>query len=159
MLDQRLQGLPYHAPGRGGVTAADLASSDPYSEALVFALWTNNPRHVISYIEDAARAARGVSDSDNPSLWKPGAFSDALLRLCRGARFGNWRARAALIEARAQALQGPDVAPLTPFERQYQTVLAARQSKRALEAAGQHGVKQKGHLARKPGEQEKRPPN
>ena len=150
MLDQRLTDLPYHAPGRAGVTVADLASNDPYSEALVFALWTNNPRHAVSYVEQAARAARGVSDGDDPSLWKPGAFGDALLRLCQGSRFGNWRARAALIEARAASVRGADVSALTPFERHYQTVLAARKAKRIMEAAGQHGITEKGRLAKKP---------
>ena len=161
VLKKRLAGLDYHAPGRSGLTVADLAANDPYAEALVFALWTNNPRHATSYVEDAARAARGVSDSDDPSLWKPGAFSSALLRLCHGSRFGNWRQRAALIEARAQAVRGADVSGLTPFELQYQTVLAARTAKRALEAANQGdgkkkigGIKKaKTRLARKPSEQ------
>ncbi|MBV9850388.1 MAG: hypothetical protein JO250_11995 [Armatimonadetes bacterium] len=159
VLKKRLAGLPYHAPGRAGLTVADLAANDPYAEALVFALWTNNPRHANSYVEDAARAARGVSDSDDPALWKPGAFSNALLRLCHGSRFGNWRTRAALIEARAEAVRGTDVSGLTPFERQYQTVLAARKAKRALEMANQGGGKSqmrkagKTRLAKKPSSQ------
>ena len=160
-LKKRLSGLPYHAPGRAGLTAADLAANDPYTEALVFALWTNNPRHAFQYVADAARAARDVSRSDDPTLWTPGAFSDALLRLCHGSRFGNWRQRAALIEARARSVQDADAAGLTPFERQYQTVLAARQAKRAVEIAGQGGAKNnaeawktKTRLARKPSGQQ-----
>ena len=158
VLKKRLAGLDYHAPGRSGLTVADLAANDPYAEALVFALWTNNPRHAVSYVEDAARAARGVSDSDDPAFWRPGAFSSALLRLCHGSRFGNWRTRAATIEARAEAVRGTDVSGLTPFERQYQTVLAARKAKRVLELASRGSAKPQTHskygktrLARKPG--------
>lgn len=135
VLEKRLKGLPYHAPGRAGVTVADLAGNDPYAEALVFALWTNNPRHAWGYVADAARAARSVSASDDPSLWKPGAFSDALLRRCANSKFGNWPQRAALIEARAQTVRSVSAGDLTPFEREYQTVLTARKAKRALELA------------------------
>ncbi len=138
-LKKRLEDLPYHAPGRDGLTAEDLTANDPYAEALVFALWTNNPRHAYEYVSEAARAARGVSQSDDPSLWKPGAFSAALLRLCGGSRFGNWKARAAMIEARAQAVRSADPSTLTPFEQGYQLVLARRKAKRALELAGQAG--------------------
>ena len=138
MLKKRLASLPYHAPGRSGLTCADLAANDPYAEALAFALWTNNPRHSFAYIADAARAARAVSVGDDPALWAPGAFSAALLRLCHGSRFGNWRQRAATIEARAQAVRGAAPADLTPFERDYQTVLAARKARRVLELASRH---------------------
>lgn len=138
-LKKRLEGLPYHAPGRDGMTTEDLTANDPYAEALVFALWTNNPRHAFEYVSQAARAARGVSASDNPTLWKPGAFSDALLRLCDGSRFGNWHARAALIEARAQIVRTASPSALTPFEQHYQLVLAERKVKRALELASRGG--------------------
>lgn len=138
LLEQRLEGLPYHAPGRAGLTVADLAGNDPYAEALVFALWTNNPRHALGYVAQAARAARGVSVGNDPSLWAPGAFSEALLRLCHSSRFGNWRQRAAVIEARAQDVHSAAPGDLTPFERQYQTVLAARKQQRAVELASRH---------------------
>jgi hypothetical protein len=134
-LKKRLDGLPYHSPGREGLTAEDLTANDPYTEALVFALWTNNPRHAFEYVSQAARAARGVSQSDDPALWKPGAFSDALLRLCAGSRFGNWSTRAAIIEARAQTVRSANPATLTPFEQSYQLVLVQRKAKRATEIA------------------------
>lgn len=134
LLQKRLA-LPYHAPGRGGMTTADLSANDPYAEALVFALWTNNPRHAFEYIRDAARAARSVSNSDDPALWTPGAFSAALLRRCQSSRFGNWRQRAAMIQARAQIVRRSAPGGLTPFERGYQGVLAARKARRTLELA------------------------
>lgn len=144
VLDKRLTGLPYHEPGRVGLTAADLADNDPYAQALVFALWTNNPRHAFEYIEDAARAARSVSASDNPAYWAPGAFSNALLRLCLNSRFGNWQERAAMIEARAQAVRSAPAAILTPFEARYQTVLAERKERRFVEIASRRQVERRG---------------
>ena len=142
VLQTRLTGLPYHAPGRSGITVDDLAANDPFTEALVFALWTNNPRHAFAYVEDAARAARAVSVSDDPSLWTPGAFSDALLRRCRTSRFGNWRQRSAAIEARALIVRSASPEELTPFERDYQTVLAARKERRLVELASRHQAEQ-----------------
>lgn len=137
VLQKRLA-LPYHAPGRDGMTTADLTANDPYAEALVFALWTNNPRHAFEYIHDAAKAARSVSQGDDPTLWAPGAFSAALLRRCQSSRFGNWKQRAALIQTRAQIVRSAAPSALTPFERDYQGVLAARKAKRALEIASRH---------------------
>ena len=134
VLQKRLA-LPYHAPGRDGMTTADLTANDPYAEALVFALWTNNPRHAFEYVHDAARAARSVSNSDDPALWTPGAFSAALLRRCQSSRFGNWKQRAAMIQDRARIVRSAAPGALTPFERDYQGVLAARKAKRALEIA------------------------
>lgn len=144
VLDKRLAGLPYHSPGRTGLTAADLADNDPYAEALVFALWTNNPRHAFQYIQNAARAARSVSVCDDPAYWSPGAFSDALLRLCLNSRFGNWQERAAMIEARAQAVRSAPASTLTPFEAHYQTILAERKERRFVELASRHSMEQRG---------------
>jgi hypothetical protein len=134
-LKKRLEGLPYHAPGRRGLTTEDLTANDPYAEALVFALWTNNPTHAFDYVEQAARAARAVSGSNDPALWKPGAFSSALLRLCSGSRFGNWSQRAALIEARAETVRTAAPSQLTPFEQKYQVVLAERKAIHSLDLA------------------------
>ena len=158
LLEQRLEGLPYHAPGRAGLTVADLAGNDPYAEALVFALWTNNPRHALGYITQAARAARGVSQSDDPGLWAPGAFSNALLRLCHTSRFGNWRQRAAVIEARAQSVRSAAPGDLTPFERQFQVVLAARKQQRAVELASRHRDHPRANGAAHVGQAEAPPP-
>lgn len=135
VLNKRLTGLPYHVPGRDGLTVADLAANDPYTEALVFALWTNNPRHSFQYVADAARAARGVSPEDDPRLWAPGAFRDALRRLCQSSQFGNWQQRAAAIDSREQALRAGSEDIPTPFERQYLLVLAARKARRQKELA------------------------
>lgn len=130
--------LPYHSPGRTGVTPADLAGNDPYAEALIFALWTNNPKHAMEYVEDAARAARSVSISDDPAFWTPGAFSSALLRKCQSSRFGNWQARAAMIETRSELVRTSPPSALCPFEQQYQFVLAARKARRFMELASRH---------------------
>lgn len=144
VLDKRLGGLPYHGPGRAGLTASDLADNDPYAEALVFALWTNNPRHAFEYVEDAAWEARAVSICDDPGYWAPGAFSHALLRRCLSSRFGNWQERAAMIEARAEQVRSAPAANLTPFEAQYQQVLAERKARRFVEMASRHSVEERG---------------
>jgi hypothetical protein len=138
VLQKRLAGLPYHAPGRSGLTVADLAANDPYTEALVFALWTNNPRHAFAYVRAAATDARTASTCDDPSLWTPGAFSAALLKRCRESRFGNWPRRAERIEAEAQIVETASPHDLSPFEIDYRTVLAARKAKRAKELASRH---------------------
>lgn len=134
VLNKRLPRLRYHPAGRFGVTAADLAGDDPYAEALIFALWTNNPSNTLSYIAEAAHAARAVSVGNDPTQWVPGAFHDALLRRCHASRFGNWRARTALIEARAQALHTASPAHLTPFERVCQGAMARRKAARLARA-------------------------
>ena len=137
VLKKRLRGLPYHAPGRDGLTIADLAANDPYAEALIFALWTNNPRHALRYISDAARAAHRVSSSDDPALWTRGAFSKALLRLCDNSRFGNWKSRAALIETREAALRSDSLSAITPFERGYQSHLIKMAQREAQRKSSQ----------------------
>ncbi|HEX5322359.1 MAG TPA: hypothetical protein VFW40_01135 [Capsulimonadaceae bacterium] len=144
VLQKRLAGLPYHENGRAGVTAADLAEGDPYVEALVFALWTNNPRHAFEYIENAARAARSVSVSDDPDYWASGTFNDALLRLCLNSRFGNWQQRAQMIEARAQDVHTAPASSLTPFEAGYQTQLAERKARQYVEMASRHKIEPRG---------------
>jgi hypothetical protein len=144
VLQKRLAGLPYHAEGRDGVTAADLAGDDPYSEALIFALWTNNPRHAYEYVENAARSARAVSAYDDPAYWAPGAFSDALLQLCLNSRFGNWQQRAQMIEARSLAVHTAPATTLTPFEASYQTQIAERKARQFVEMASRHKVEPRG---------------
>ncbi|BDI34317.1 hypothetical protein CCAX7_63680 [Capsulimonas corticalis] len=129
LMHRRLDGLPFRPKGRPGVTLADLAGDNPYDQALVFALWTNNPRHSLEYVADAARAAHSVSEYDDPSQWPPGTFSDALMRRCQTSRFGNWRQRANIIQARALFVRTAAPGDLSPFEAQYQVVLAARKAK------------------------------
>jgi hypothetical protein len=135
LMHRRLDGLPFRPKGRSGVTLADLAGGSPYDQALVFALWTNNPRHSLEYVADAANAAHTVSEYDDPALWPSGAFSDALMRRCQTSRFGNWRQRANLIQARALFVRTAAPGDLSPFEAHYQTVLAARKAKRLEEIA------------------------
>jgi len=135
VLNKRLAAAPFHSPGRHGVTANDLAGNDPYADALIFALWTNNPRNAESYIDQAAVAARSASHTDDPVLWAPGAFSRSLLDACAKSHFGNWPAREALIEQREAAVQTGSSTDLTPFEKQYLKVLSARKQIRALEVA------------------------
>lgn len=134
VLTRPLPGVPYHAP-RHDATVAGLTGGDPYAQALVFALWTNNPRHAREYIGDAAQAARVSATADDPALWPDGAFRKALLKRCQVSRFGNWRQRGTAIEARAEAMQTSDPARLSPYERGCQTALAARKAHSMLLAS------------------------
>ncbi len=127
VLTRPLPNVPCHAPGKAA-TVAGLTGGDPYAQALVFALWTNNPRHAREYIGDAAQAARAVSKTDDPSQWSDGTFREALLKRCQASRFGNWRQRGAVIEARALAIRTASPASLSPYERGCQTALAARKA-------------------------------
>ena len=131
VLAARLKGVPCRTPGRTGTTIADLAGSDPYTKALAFVLWTNNPRHALLYVGQAARAARSLSGGNDLSQWPPGAFSSALLRLCRESRFGNWSARASQIESRRAQAGCADGAGATPFEQRCLLALASQKAARA----------------------------
>lgn len=117
--------LTQPAPGQN-TTIAGICGSDPFAEALLFALWTNNPRHALEYVSEAAQAARQQTGEPDPALWGPGTFRSVLLARCRVSRFGNWPARAALIAARADALHTAAPASLTPYERVCQTALSLR---------------------------------
>lgn len=141
MLHGRLRDIPYHLAGRNGVTPSDMSGDDPYTQALMFAIWTNNPRHARQYIADAAKAARSVSASDDPSLWAPGAFSDALFRACNSSTFGNWSRRAAMIQERATLAHVASAKELSPFEADYQTVIAERKRIRTIQVASRHTPK------------------
>ncbi len=137
VLTRSLPGVPFHKPGRDA-TVSELTGGDPYAQALVFALWTNNPRHAREYIGDAARAARAAATADDPALWPEGAFRRALLKRCQASRFGNWRQRGAVLEARAEAMQTSNPASLSPYERECQTALAARKARTVLLLASRH---------------------
>jgi len=134
VLTRPLPNVPFHAPGKDA-TVAGLTGGDPYAQALVFALWTNNPRHAREYIGDASQAARAASAADNPALWPDGTFRRALLKRCQASRFGNWRQRGAAIEARAETMQTASPARLSPYERDCQTALAARKAHSILLAS------------------------
>ncbi len=148
VLTRPLPGVPFHAPGRDA-TVAGLTGGDPYAQALVFALWTNNPRHAREYVGDAAQAARASAAADDPALWPDGAFRKALLKRCRASRFGNWRQRGAIIEARAEAMQTSDPARLSPFERGCQVALAARKARETLLASRHRPAASSGRPAKK----------
>ena len=107
-------------------TLAGLCGRDPFAEALLFALWTNNPRHASEYAGDAVRLARQKTGESDPALWGPSAFRDALLARCRTSRFSNWKERGELIASKAAALHTAPPALLTPYERVCQTALSAR---------------------------------
>ena len=117
--------LRRNAPGHN-TTLAGVCGNDPFAEALLFALWTNNPRHSLEYVSDAAQTARRQTGESDPALWGPGTFRDALLARCRVSRFGNWPARAALIAQRASALHSAAPSGLTPYERVCQAALSER---------------------------------
>lgn len=134
VLTQPLPEVPSHAPGKVA-TVAGLTGGDPYAQALVFALWTNNPRHAREYVADAARSARAISTTDNPAQWSEGTFREALLKRCQSSRFGNWRQRGAALEARAQAMRMASPNSLSPYERDCQAALAARKSRLMLLAS------------------------
>jgi hypothetical protein len=128
VLERRLNGISFQPPGRNGITPEDLAANDPYSEALIFALWTNNPLHAYEYVADAANAAHKVSVSDDPALFPPGAFRFALFQRCASSEFSNWQQRADLVEAREMQVRTSAPYLLTPFEQGYQVVVAERKS-------------------------------
>ncbi len=117
--------LTQSAPGQSR-TLAGICGTDPFAEALLFALWTNNPRNALEYVSDAAQLARRQTGEPDPALWGPGTFREALLARCRVSRFGNWPARAALIAARADALHVAAPSALTPYERVCQAALSQR---------------------------------
>ena len=134
VLTQPLPGIAYRTHGHDA-TVASLTGGDPYAQALVFALWTNNPRHAREYLGDAAQAARAAATTGDPALWPDGAFRKALLKRCQASRFGNWRQRGAVIEARAAAMQTSSPDRLSPYERECQTALAARKVRSILLAS------------------------
>ena len=125
--------LTQNAPGQN-TTLAGVCGNDPFAEALLFALWTSNPRHALEYVSDAARTARQQTGEPDPALWGPGTFREALLARCRVSRFGNWPARAALIGERADALHTAAPPTLTPYERVCQAAL----SERKVQIASRH---------------------
>ncbi len=124
-------------PGQNA-TVAQLCGGDAYAEALAFALWTNNPRHAMEYLGDAAQAVRHQTGQDSPMLWGPGTFREALLARCRVSHFSNWQTRAALIAARAAALHTASPASLTPYEQTCQAALSAHKAQIAAKAAFVH---------------------
>ena len=148
VLTRPLTEMPFHAPGKRATVAA-LTGGDPYAQALVFALWTNNPRHAREYVGDAGRAVAAASGRHDPALWGEGAFRQALLDRCRVSRFGNWKGRAAQIEARADTLRTSAPAALSPFERVCQVQLAARKA-RSVEMASRHKAEPQRVKAQKP---------
>jgi hypothetical protein len=116
----------------------DLVSGSPYTAALIFALWDNNPEKSREYILSAAKIARSVSASDDPSLWKPVAFDDALFGICAKSKFGNWQQRAELIQAREHQVHIAALSELTPFEQQYQQSLVQAKSRQFMQLASRH---------------------
>lgn len=122
--------LAQPAPGQS-VTLAGVCGHDPFAEALLFALWTNNPRHALEYVADAVQIARRQTGEPDPALWGAGTFREALLARCRVSRFGNWPARAALIAQRADALHTAAPSALTPYERVCQAALSVRKAQLA----------------------------
>ena len=72
VLTRPLPGVPYHLPGHDETTVEALTGGDPYAQALVFALWTNNPRHAREYVGRCRQAgAAGVRDRQPRRLARP----------------------------------------------------------------------------------------
>ena len=126
--------LTQTVPGQSA-TVEQLCGGDAYAEALAFALWTNNPRHSLEYLSDAALAARHQTGQSAPALWGSGIFREALLARCRLSHFSNWQTRAALIAARASALHTAPAASLTPYEQTCQAALSVHKAQIAAKAA------------------------
>jgi hypothetical protein len=146
VLSAPLPSVPFHAPGRAA-TVASLSGHDPYAEALAFALWTNNPRHAREYMADAARAARHVGGSDDPTLWPFGIYRAALSARCQAGQFSNWRQRADALQSRAALLRTSAPGDLSPFERACQRALAARKAHLVL-LASRHRAAARTHPSR-----------
>jgi len=119
VLTLPLTGVPCLPPGNKDVTVEFLTGGDPYAQALIFVLWTNNPRHAQEYIADAARSASAVSHGGDPRAWKGGVFRESLIQRCSVSRFSNWKSRGQLIASRAAKLRSSDADGLYPYEVTY----------------------------------------
>lgn len=146
VLTRPMPGIPYHLPGHSTATIEALTGGDPYAQALVFALWTNNPRHAREYVGDAARSARSAIGSPNPAEWGTETFRGTLLERCRASHFSNWRTRATLIAGRAYALRTTAPDALTPYERGQQVLLAERKARLSQLLASRHKLTPRVHL-------------
>ncbi len=87
-LDERVDG-----PWR----VRDFGRGDVFSDALYFALWTNNPNACRKHFRQAVRQARTVTGEADPKNWPPGLFPLLWEHVARSSSFGTWPRRTAQI--------------------------------------------------------------
>lgn len=75
----------------------DFARGDVFSDALTFALWTNNPAAARRHFRQAVRTSRRVSGEADPARWPPGLFPLLWEQTARASSFPGWPRRAARI--------------------------------------------------------------
>ncbi len=83
----------------GDLTASDFTRGDTFSDALLFALWTNNPAASRTHFARAVRETRRITGEASPSRWPQGLFPFVWERVGRTSRFGAWPKRTAQIAA------------------------------------------------------------
>ena len=81
----------------GAWRARDFSRGDLFSDALTFALWTNNPRACHEHLRRAVRASRLVTGEADPADWPAGLFPLLWEQTARRSEFGVWPKRAAAI--------------------------------------------------------------
>jgi hypothetical protein len=77
----------------------DFSRGDLFSDALTFALWTNNPEACREHYRRAVRACRKVTGSADPARWPPGLFPLVWEHTARTSTFGTWARRAETVAA------------------------------------------------------------
>lgn len=77
-------------PVEGGRRVSDYTRGDVFSEALTFALWTNNPGASRRHFALAVRQARQVTGETNPARWPGGLFPLLWEQTAANSEFGAW---------------------------------------------------------------------
>lgn len=75
----------------------DFTRGDLFSDALMFALWTNNPAACREHLRTAVRACRRITGEADPARWPAGLFPLLWEQTARTSGFGMWPQRAARI--------------------------------------------------------------
>ncbi len=71
----------------------DFSRGDLFSDALTFALWTNNPAACREHFRRAVRACRAVTGEADPARWPQGLFPLLWEQVARNSSFGCGPAR------------------------------------------------------------------
>lgn len=88
-LDERVDG--------GKWRVRDFGAGDLFSDALYFALWTNNPAACREHFRRAIRQARLVTGANDPAAWPPGLFPFLWEQTAAASGFGTWPQRTASV--------------------------------------------------------------
>lgn len=78
-------------------SVAAFSRGDLFSDALTFALWTNNPAAFREHYRRAVRQTRKVTGEADPANWPPGLFPLLWEQVARASTFGVWSKRAATV--------------------------------------------------------------